>query len=195
MKPLLATLLFLGSIASATAQSAKQWNIDKSHASVQFSIDHFFSSVPGKFKEFDGEINFDPNDLKGSKAVFTIDVRSVDTDEADRDGHLQSKDFFNAEKWPEMKFVSTRFEKKSDKDYIVHGKLTLRDVTKEVALPLTIKGRVDNPWKEGYEILGIKIDTSINRTDYGVGSGSWAATAVVSDEVEIEISMELDAKE
>ncbi|NQV53294.1 MAG: polyisoprenoid-binding protein [Flavobacteriales bacterium] len=181
-------------MASASAQTAKQWNIDKSHASVQFSIDHFFSSVPGKFKKFEGEINFDPNDLKGSKAVFTIDVRSVDTDEPERDGHLQSEDFFNAEKWPEMKFVSTRFEKKSDKEYIVHGKLTLRDVTKEVALPLTIKGRMDNPWKEGYEILGIKIDTSINRTDFGLGTGSWAATAVVSDEVEIEISMELDAK-
>jgi len=93
-----------------------------------------------------------------------------------------------------MKFVSTRFEKTSDKEYILHGKLTLRDVTKEVALPLTIKGRMDNPWKEGYEILGIKIDTSINRTDYGVGMGSWAATALVSDEVEIEINMELDAK-
>ncbi|MEQ9188846.1 MAG: YceI family protein [Cryomorphaceae bacterium] len=194
MKHILTALLFLGFTASVAAQTAKQWNIDKSHASIQFSIDHFFSSVPGKFKKFDGEIYFDPSNLQGSKAVFTIDVRSVDTDEPKRDNHLQSVDFFNAEQWPEITFVSSRFEHASGKNYMVYGSLTIHDITKEIALPLTIKGRMDNPWKDGYEILGIKIETEINRTDYGVGTGSWAATAVVSDEVEIEINMELDAK-
>lgn len=194
MKHILTALFLIGSIAFAYAQEAKLWNIDKSHASIQFSVDHFFSAVPGKFRDFDGEIRFDPANLKGSKVNFSIDVKSVDTDEADRDEHLQSADFFHAEKWPTMKFTSTSFTKKSDNQYDVKGKLTIRDVTKEVTLPLEVKGRMDNPWKEGYEILGIAINTEINRTEYGVGSGSWAATAVVGDDVDVSISMELDAK-
>jgi len=70
----------------------------------------------------------------------------------------------------------------------------MRGVTKNVELPLKITGRMDNPWKEGYEILGISIDTTLNRTDYGIGTGSWAATAVVSDDVAVNISMELDSQ-
>lgn len=186
-------IIAMGFSSAMNAQTAKKWSIDKSHASVRFNINHFFSEVPGKFKQFDGEVFFDPADLGGSEANFEIVVKSVSTDEADRDNHLQSTDFFDAETYPTITFKSSKFIKKSDVLYEVHGQLTMRGVTKAVVLPMKIKGRMDNPWKEGYEILGLAITTTINRTDYGVGTGSWAATAIVSDEVEVKISMELDA--
>lgn len=180
------------STLSVNAQDATMWKIDKSHTSVNFSINHFFSSVPGKFTDFDGMIHFDPNNLKGSKADFSVSINSVNTDDAKRDKHLQSKDFFDAETYPKMSFQSTKFEKKSDKEYLIHGKLTIKDKTKNVTLPMKITGEMEHPMMKGTIILGVVIDTTIDRTNYGVGTGDWAATMVVGDEVRIHIPMELN---
>ena len=185
--------LMVGSQLSSTAQTAKSWNVDKSHASVQFSIDHFFSAVTGKFQDFNGEITFDPSDLKNSKASFVIQVASIDTDDDERDGHLQSDDFFAATTHTTITFNSKSFKKVSDTEVSVTGDLTMRGVTKEITFQLMITGRMDNPWKKGSEILGVKLNTTINRTEFGVGTGSWAATAVVGDEVDVSVNMELDA--
>jgi len=187
----IAILLF--SFSSAIGQNAKKWNLDKSHSSVQFEIDHLFSAVPGKFKDFSGDISLDTDDPSNSTASFTIQVASIDTDDEDRDGHLQSGDFFAADKYKTIKFVSTSITKKGKDMLMAKGKLTMRGVTKEVSLPIQITGVVDSPWKENTQIMGLRIKTSINRTDYEVGTGSWAATAIVGDEVTIDISMELDA--
>jgi len=180
------------STLSVNAQDATMWKIDKSHTSVNFSINHFFSSVPGKFTDFDGMIHFDPNNLKGSKADFSVSIKSVNTDDAKRDKHLKSKDFFDTETYPKMSFQSTKFEKKSDKEYLIHAKLTIKDKTKNVTLPMTITGEMEHPMMKGTIILGVVIDTTIDRTDYGVGTGDWAATMVVGDEVRIHIPMELN---
>ncbi|PZW41393.1 polyisoprenoid-binding protein YceI [Mesonia algae] len=180
------------STLSVNAQDATMWKIDKSHTSVNFSINHFFSSVPGKFTDFDGMIHFDPNNLKGSKADFSVSINSVNTDDTKRDKHLQSEDFFDAKTYPKMVFQSTKFEKKSDKKYLIHGKLTIKDVTKNVALPMKITGEMEHPMMKGTIILGVVIDTTIDRTDYEVGTGDWAATMVVDDEVKIHIPMELN---
>lgn len=191
------TMVFAAVIAafstfSTNAQDATMWKIDKSHTSVNFSINHFFSSVPGKFTDFDGTIHFDQNNLKGSKADFSVAINSINTDDAKRDKHLQSKDFFDAKTYPKMSFQSTKFEKKSDKEYLIHGKLTIKDVTKNVVLPMKITGEMEHPMMKGTIILGVVIDTTIDRTDYGVGTGDWAATMVVGDEVKIHIPMELN---
>ncbi len=177
---------------SANAQDATMWKIDKSHTSVNFSINHFFSSVPGKFTDFGGMVHFDPNNLKGSKADFSVSISSVNTDDAKRDKHLQSKDFFDAKSYPKMSFQSTKFEKKSDKEYLIHGKLTIKDVSKNVVLPMKITGEMEHPMMKKKIILGIVIDATIDRTDYGVGTGDWATTMVVGDEVKIHIPMELN---
>lgn len=179
---------------SANAQDATMWKIDKSHTSVNFSINHFFSSVPGKFTDFDGMIHFDQNNLKGSKADFSVSINSINTDDEKRDEHLKSKEFFDANTFSQMTFQSTKFEKKSDKEYLIHGKLTIKDVTKNVVLPMKITGEMEHPMMEGTIILGVVIDTTIDRTDYGVGTGDWAATMVVGDEVKIHIPMELNRK-
>ena len=187
-----AVILTVFSAITVSAQNATTWKLDKSHTSVNFSINHFFSSVTGKFKTFDGNFNFDPTNLSGSKANFTVTVKSVSTDDSKRDKHLQSGDFFDAKAYPNMTFKSTKIEKKSDKDYLVHGKLTIRNKTKDVVLPMKVTGEMEHPMMKGTLILGLVIDTTINRTDFGVGTGNWATTMVVGDEVRIHIPMELN---
>lgn len=191
---IVALLFFVTFTIQVNAQKAPSYMIDKSHTQINFGINHFFSEVTGKFNSFTGEFNFDPNNLKGSSAYFEIDVNSIDTQEPKRDEHLQSPDFFDAKKFPKIKFKSDKIEKKGDKSYIVHGNLTIRDVTKHVMLPLEYKGEMEHPMMKGTLILGVAVETKLNRNDYGVGTGDWAATMVVGDEVRIKINMELNRK-
>ncbi|RPD99148.1 polyisoprenoid-binding protein [Aureibaculum marinum] len=182
------------STLSIKAQDATLWKIDKSHTSVNFSINHFFSAVTGKFSDFDGKIYFDPTNLNGSKADFTVAINSIDTDNSKRDKHLQSKDFFDANTYPKLSFKSTKFEKKSNKEYLMYGKLTIKNTSKDVVLPFKITGEMEHPMMKRTLILGVVIDTTIDRTDYEVGTGDWAATMVVGDKVKIHIPMELNRK-
>ncbi len=188
----LAVILIFAGFTSTMAQNATSWELDKAHSSVNFSINHFFSAVTGKFSTFSGKFNFDPKNPAGGQMEFTVNVNSVNTDDAKRDNHLQSGDFFDAKKFPIMFFKSTRIEKKSDTEFTVYGKLTIKDVTKEIALPFKIKGEMEHPMKKGTLILGLSTDVKINRTEFGVGTGSWAATMVVGDEVAIHIPLELN---
>jgi polyisoprenoid-binding protein YceI len=197
MKTSVKNVLAAGVIAAVTvlqasAQTAPKWEIDKSHASVKFSVNHFFSAVDGKFKAFKGDFYFNPELPSASKFNFEIDVNSISTDEPDRDKHLQSEDFFDAAKWPKIKFVSTSVVKKGKDAYVIKGNLTMRDKTLAVELPMKITGMMENPWNKEKVILGIAINATLDRTKWGVGTGSWAATAIVGDEVTIAINMELD---
>lgn len=186
-------ILFAG-YTSATAQNVTSWKMDKPHSSVNFSINHFFSAVNGNFNSFNGKFEFDPENPAGGQMEFTVDVNSVNTNDGKRDKHLQSGDFFDAKKFPTMTFKSTSIEKKTDNEFTAHGKLTIRDVTREIALPFKITGQMEHPMKKGMIILGLSTDLKINRTDFGVGTGSWAATMVVGDEVDIHIPLELNRK-
>lgn len=192
------SLLILALILTGTfllqAQSPPSWNMDLEHSSVEFKIKHLFSTVTGRFNDFKGSFVFDPNNLNASKADFTITVKSLTTANDTRDHHLQSEDFFNVTKYPEMRFVSSKITKVSVDTYEMAGKLSIRDISKEVKLQFKVAGVMDSPWVKGVKIMGINASTSINRNDYGVGSGSWAATTMVGDEVQIEINLELDNK-
>lgn len=180
------------SVFSINAQNASNWKLDKAHTSVNFSISHFFSTVNGRFNDFDGTFLFDPANLKGSKADFAISVKSINTDVKKRDDHLQSSDFFDAEKYPNITFQSTKFEKKSGNNYIVYGNLTIKNTTKQIKLPFKVLGEVEHPMMKGTWVLSLSAETKIKRSDYGVGVGNWAATVVVGNEVDIKINMELD---
>ena len=172
---------------------APSWNIDTKHSKISFEVNHFFTPVEGFFNEYKGELNFDEADLDGSSVSFTVQVASVKTDSDKRDGHLQSGDFFNAKKYPEMKFTSTSISK-TDNGFVAKGKLTIRDVTKSVEVPFKVLGRGDHPMKKGVEIIALKGGLKIDRNEYGVGSGSWAATAVVGEEVTIKVVIEGNRK-
>ncbi len=177
-----------------SAGLAQNWKVDKAHSTVSFSVNHFFTPVNGRFDQYEGTFLFDPENLSESKADFTIKVASVKTQDTKRDNHLQSGDFFDAEKYPDIHFASARIEKKDGQNYIAHGKLTIRDVTNEIALPFTVLGVTDHPMMKGTTVMGIQAEAKLNRNDYGVGSGSWAATMVVGDEVNIKIILEANHK-
>jgi len=172
---------------------ADEWSIDEAHSNINFTITHFFTPVDGSFEEYDSEIIFDPNDLESSSINVTIPVSSINTDNQRRDNHLKSEDFFNTSQWPNIEFVSNSIEQSGDNQFVAHGELTIRDVTREIELPFELLGVMDHPMQEGQKVAGITASTTLNRTDYGVGVGDWAATAVVGDEVNIQLNLELTA--
>lgn len=170
---------------------APTWSVDKGHSSVSFAVRHFFSNVIGTFDEFDATLDFDPEDMEGSSVEFVIKVASVNTKSERRDGHLQSEDFFNAEEWPEMKFKSTGFSA-ADDHYLVKGEMTIRDVTQKIEIPVKFLGQMEHPRRAGAYIGGFSSEFVIDRTDYGVGVGNYAATATIGGEVTVTINLEVN---
>lgn len=173
--------------------ASDEWSIDEAHSNINFTITHFFTPVDGSFEEYSSEIIFDPSDLANSRIDVTIPVSSINTDNERRDNHLKSEDFFNAEEWPNIHFVSNEIEQTGENQFVAHGELTIRDVTREFELPFELLGVMDHPMQEGQKVAGITASAQLNRTDYGVGVGDWAATAVVGDEVNIQLNLELTA--
>lgn len=174
--------------------AATSWTLDKAHTSIEFTIKHFFTPVTGSFNNYETDIRFDPNNLEESSIDVTIPISSIDTKNEKRDNHLNSEDFFNSEKWPNLRFVSNEIRKTGDNKFVAVGNLTIRDVTKEIELPFELLGVMEHPMMEGTKVAGITASTSINRTDFGVGVGDWAATMVVGDEVNIDLNLELNSK-
>jgi polyisoprenoid-binding protein YceI len=182
---LLALVLLTG---AAYAQTT--WNIDKPHSKIGFSVIHMVvSETEGNFKDFDGKVVSKNADFDGADVDFTAKVASIDTDNENRDKHLKSPDFFEAEKYPDITFKGVL--SKSGGKYQLKGKLTLKDVTKDVAFDVTYGGSVDTGkgTKAGFKLTG-----KINRQDYNL---KWASkmqdgNAVVSDEVTLNIKIELN---
>jgi polyisoprenoid-binding protein YceI len=175
----------------ATATQASDWKVDAVHSAVKFTVTHLtVSEVEGKFKVFNGSIAAPSGDFNNAKINFTVDVNSVNTDDENRDKHLKSDDFFNAEKYPAMSFASTSFKKMKGNIYYLEGNLTIRDVTKKVKFAVLYGGTVKDPW--GNIKAGFKATSKISRKDYGL---KWnklteAGGAVVGDEVSIALNLE-----
>jgi polyisoprenoid-binding protein YceI len=186
-----AKIIVLGILMSFTTRVAEApvWSIDNNHSSIGFEVTHFFTPVAGSFKSFKGSLSFDPENLAGSTASFSVEIASVETDNKKRNDHLLSKDFFDAEKYPEMKFESTSFVKDGE-SYSLNGKLTIRDITKDINIPVKLLGYGEHPMKKSKLITAMRSEFTLNRNDYGVGTGSWSATAVVGDEVNVKILLE-----
>ncbi len=146
------------------------YKIDPAHSVIGFSIRHYeINWVEGRFKDFDGTIHFDDADITKSSVDFTAKIESVDTGVAARDQHLRKDDFFDAAKYPQMTFKSSRVERKGKNGYVLHGDLTIRGMTKQVAIPFTIAGAIKD--SRGNTRFGIEGHTKINRRDYGVNYG------------------------
>jgi polyisoprenoid-binding protein YceI len=145
---------------------AGTWHVDPAHSSVAFEVRHMrIATVRGHFKEFEGTIEAteDPADCR---AYGTVKVASIDTGNPDRDAHLRSPDFFDAERYPEIRFESTRIEHITAGNFRIAGDLTIRDVAREVELDGTVNGADEDPW--GNERVGISVRGTINRTDFGL---------------------------
>jgi polyisoprenoid-binding protein YceI len=149
---------------------AGTWTLDPTHSEVSFSVRHLaISKVKGSFESFDASLVTD-EDHTASKVTASIDVASINTNQKDRDGHLQTGDFFLAEEHPQMTFTSTSIEEKGDDAFLVHGDLSLRGVTKPVTLKSEFGGLVVDGY--GQTKLGFSATTKIDRTEFGV---SWNA--------------------
>lgn len=170
-----------------------EWEIDRSHSAINFTINHFFTPVDGSFDDYSAEINFDPENLEASSINVSIPVQSVNTRNDRRDNHLLSEDFFNAEQWPSIQFASNSIEQTGNNQFVAKGEMTIRDVTREFELPFELLGIMDHPMQENTRVAGIVANAELMRTDYGVGVGDWAATAVVGDRVNITLNLELNA--
>ncbi len=185
-----AFILFLVGFLSLNAQT--KWSIDKAHSKVQFSATHLIiSEVIGEFKNFDGSVETSGDDFSNAKVNFTIDVSSISTDNEQRDNHLKSDDFFNAQKFPKMTFVGKSMQKVGDNKYKLVGDLTIRDITKQIALDVTYNGTVKDPW--GNTKAGFKITGELNRFDYNLKWNALmeAGGAVVGKMIGITINLEL----
>ncbi|ATE53850.1 MULTISPECIES: YceI family protein [Actinosynnema] len=163
------------------------WAIDPVHSDVSFTVRHLgISKVRGHFGAFEGSVVTAENPLE-STVTATIDATTVDTRNADRDGHLQSPDFLDTANHPKITFTSTALRAEGE-EYFIDGELTLRGVTKPVTLEVEVNGFGDG-MSEGSKVAGFTATTSISRKDFGVTGG--AAGAVVSDKIEIKLEIEL----
>ncbi|WP_316810558.1 YceI family protein [Pedobacter heparinus] len=160
--------LFLIAISISVASFAQtKWTVDPMHSFVNFSVKHMgISFVDGSFHKFDGSVTAAKADLTDAKISFTVDVNSISTNVAQRDKHLKSDDFFNAEKFPAMTFESTSFKKLSGNNYVLSGKLTIRDVTKDVKFNVVFGGTAKD--QQGNTKAGFTATTSVNRLDYNI---------------------------
>ncbi|MEQ8242216.1 YceI family protein [Fulvivirga sp.] len=187
-------ILSIGLLVGATfTYGQTEWTVDKSHSSVGFTVTHLvISEVEGQFTDFDAKVVSTSDDFAGSTVEFTAKAASIDTDNEQRDNHLKSDDFFNAEKFPEVKFNGKIV--KNGAKYQLVGKFTMRDVTKDVTFDVKYNGTIKDPW--GNIKSGFKVTGAVNRKEYGLkwGALTEAGGAVVSDEVEITANVELQKK-
>ncbi|ASK63693.1 hypothetical protein CFK37_16780 [Virgibacillus phasianinus] len=168
-----------------------KWNVDAAHSSLEFVVKHMMiSKAKGVFNDFEAEIEADPENLEDAKIEFNVDISSIDTRKKDRDDHLRSADFFDAENHPKMTFVATDIKKKSDNNYDVTGDLTIRGTKKPVTFDIDYEGTGKDPW--GNEVAGFSGSTKISRKEFGL---TWNAAletggVMVGDEVKINVEIE-----
>ncbi|PLY10893.1 MAG: hypothetical protein C0626_04475 [Arcobacter sp.] len=178
--------LGLISILAAGALFAGTYNVDKDHSNVGFKVKHLMiSSVTGKFDKFTGSFEYDEKTNTLENLTGNVVVASINTENEKRDKHLRSEDFFDAANFPHLTFTLDKIE--DDKAY---GKLTMRGVTKEVALDFENNGSIVDPW--GNRRVGLALSGKINRKDYGL---NWNKTleaggVVVGETVKINVELE-----
>ena len=188
-KILLFLLLFF--VMGPIQAVAQQWELDMAHTNFYFEVDHTYVPVRGQFMDFSGDVHFDPDNLAKNKFDFAIKVDSVDTKIGKRDTHLRSPDFFDAGKFPLITFKSSKVSHAGDNKYIVDGVLTIKDVSKNLALEFVYHGQKDNPVKPGQIVAGLDSRLTLDRLEYNVGDGKFYKIGVVGKDVDILIVLEM----
>jgi len=197
-KMLLFFVFLLGGIFIATPSfSAQIYKVSKEHSTLGFEVTHLMiSKVTGSFGDYEDDVSFSADDLAASKFDFKVKAASINTLNSQRDTHLRSADFFDAEKYPLIEFHSKKVVAKGAGNYEVTGDLTMKDVTKEVVIPIKVLGPVPNPMGGGTAI-GVEARFPLNRQDYNV---KWNKALdnggmVVSDMVNVNVDLEAYAKQ
>ena len=175
-----------------STQAISKWSIDPTHSEIHFKVKPLMiNTVTGSFKKFEGSLEGAQEDFTDAKISFTADINSIDTGMEMRDTHLKSADFFNAEKYPQLKFESTAFEKNGDTVYLLKGNITILETTLPVQLDVEYGGKATDFYgniKAGFEMTG-----KLNRKDFGL---NWdgiteAGGVVVSNEIKLALNVQL----
>lgn len=183
-------VLALLALAAAPARAADSLVIDRSHSQAEFQVRHLFGNVRGRFGTFEGTIAMDPAKLEASTVIFTIDASSIDTDNADRDKHLRSADFFDVANHPTITFISESIRATGKDQYAVTGTLTMRGVAKRITLPVGFLGEGKDPW--GNVRASFTTSVILNRKEFGM---VWNKTLdggglLLGDEVAVTVDIE-----
>jgi polyisoprenoid-binding protein YceI len=173
-----------------TTTATRTYKIDKAHSEATFQVRYLLTKVRGRFSDFDGTIQFDEANPEKSTIDVTIQAASIDTNEADRDKHLRSEDFFNAEKFSTITFKSKRIAKRNADTYDMVGDLTMHGVTKELTLPVTHLGAGKDPW--GRDKIGFETEVTINRKDFELSWNTALETGgfLIGDDVKVSVSVQ-----
>jgi len=172
-------------------QTLTKWVLDPMHSEVQFKIKHLvISTVSGFFKSFEGALETENEDFEDAKINFSLDINSIDTNQSQRDEHLKSAEFFDAEKYPSIKFASTSFKKTGDDEFELLGDLTIKDVTKSVKLDVEYGGSTADFYgntKAGFEVTG-----KINRKEFGLvyDGVTEAGSVVLGEDIKLIINVQ-----
>ena len=183
------------SIALLNAQfafaEAYEWKFDKPHCNFFFETRHIYATVRGFFSDYSGTFIFDPANPETGKMKFELKVKSVQTAEEKRDTHLLSADFFDVDKFPIITFESSGIKKRGENQLDVTGKLTIKDVSKQVTLPLTFLGEKDHALVKNTRVAGFEGRLPLDRLEYHVGDGKYYKMGVVGKDVDILVSLEM----
>jgi len=169
-----------------------KWTIDPSHSKIGFKVKHLMiSNVTGNFREFEGQVTTNGNDLTTAVISFSLNSSSIDTEMADRDTHLKSADFFDAGNYPKITFSGSGLKDLGDNMYELTGDLVIKGVTKKVVLPVEFGGLMTDPW--GNMKAGFSISGKINRKEWGLNwnAALEAGGVLLSDEVKIICDVQL----
>jgi polyisoprenoid-binding protein YceI len=179
----------MSTTVSQTIVPTGTWSVDPAHSNVGFAVKHMgIATVRGEFTEFEGILEI-AEDLTSAKAYGTVKASSIDTNESQRDAHLRSPDFFDAEQYPELRFESTSIEALDDEEFRVTGRLTIHGVTNEIVLHADVQGTDVDPW--GNERVGLEVTGQLSRGEYDMkfnqvlGSGNM----LVADKVKLELDI------
>ena len=183
--------LVLALTAATVLAAPETYVVDRAHSEADFSIRHMMSKVSGKFDDFTGTVMLDRATPAASSVEFTIKTASINTGNPNRDKHLRTPDFFDAEKNPEIRFKSTAVAPSKTKNvYDVTGDLTMHGVTKRVTLPVEFLGFQKDPW--GHERAGFALETKLNRKDYGINWNKALDNGglYIGDDITVSINLE-----
>ncbi|GMG82840.1 YceI family protein [Paralimibaculum aggregatum] len=182
-------LAALAGLALAGPAAAEPYLLDRSHAHVSFEVSHLgFSLTQGWFRDFDAEVDLDPEDVEATRVRFVIDAASVDTTWEPRDRQIRSKDFLDVARHPQIVFESTSVTRTGGETAAVTGNLTIRGETREVTLEARLNKLGPSPFDPSLTVAGFTVSGEIDRTEFGINYAAPAVGAVVAIEIQLELS-------
>jgi polyisoprenoid-binding protein YceI len=170
-------------LAAVAALAAAQWSIQPKESKLTFVGEQAGAKFEGNFDKFTADISFDPKNLAASRFDVKIDTASVNTQDGERDTTIKSADLFDVKKFPSAQYVADKFTDKGGNKYSATGKLTLRNVTKDVPIDFTFESKDGGAWLKG--------TAKIKRLDFGVGQGEWKDTSTVGNDVQVRFALRL----